>query len=306
MRLQFMLSEIWGGLRRNAAMVVSVVLVSMVSMFFLGSGLLAHKQVDTAKGYWYDKVQVSVFLCTAQSTDVPSCADGAVSAAQRDQIKRDLQSLDPLVEHVYYESSAQAYTRFKEQFRNSPYLSSIDQKAMPESFRVKLSDPTRFGEVVSAFDGAPGVEAVSDQRKVLDTFFDLLNVLSVGSVALAVVMLICSILLITTTIRQVAFTRRRQVGIMRLVGASALTIYLPFVVETVLATLIGSALAVALLWALVHYGVSGLLDSGPGGAGLISLIGEGDVWALAPWLLVGGFLLAVITSWITLRRYLKV
>ncbi|MDF8263688.1 permease-like cell division protein FtsX [Luteipulveratus flavus] len=306
MRLQFMLSEIVHGLRRNVAMVVSVVLVSMVSLFFLGSGLLAHRQVDTAKGYWYDKVQVSIFLCTAQSTDAPSCADGAVSAGQRDQIRSDLASLEPLVDRIYYESSDQAYTRFQDQFRNSPYLGSVDRAAMPESFRVKLSDPTRFGEIVSAFDGAPGVEAVSDQRKVLDTFFNLLNVLSIGSVALAVVMLVCSILLITTTIRQVAFSRRRQVGIMRLVGASATVIHLPFVVETVIATMIGAVLAIGLLWAMVHYGVSGLLENGSGGGGLISLVGEADVWAIAPWLLVGAFVLAVVTSFVTLRRYLRV
>ncbi|AKU16269.1 permease-like cell division protein FtsX [Luteipulveratus mongoliensis] len=306
MRLQFMLSEIANGLRRNASMIISVILVSMVSLFFLGSGLLAQRQVSTAKGYWYDKVQVSIFLCTAQSTDSPSCADGAVTATQRDQIRRDLDSLKPLVEKVYFESSDQAFTRFQEQFRNSPYLGSIDKSAMPESFRVKLSDPTRFGEVVSAFDGAPGVETVSDQRKVLDTFFNLLNVLSIGAVALAVIMLICSILLITTTIRQVAFTRRRQVGIMRLVGASSTVIYLPFVVETVLATMVGAALAIGLLWAMVHYGISGLFDNDPGGGGLVSLIGEHDVWLITPWLAVGGLVLAVVTSWITLRRYLRV
>lgn len=304
MRLQFLLGEIFGGLRRNVSMVVSVVLVSMVSMFFLGSGLLAQRQVDLAKGYWYDKVQVSVFLCTPQSGNVPSCADGAVTPTQRNQIRQDLLSLKPLVEQVSHETSAQAYARFKEQFKNSPELTTVSPSSIPESFRVKLSDPNRVGEIIAALDGAPGVEAVSDQRKVLDTFFTFLRVLSIGSVALALIMLLCAVLLITTTIRQVAYTRRREVGIMRSVGASATVVHLPFLVETVLAVLLGAGLAVLGLWAAVNFGLTRLLSGEQGG--LVSLIGVSDVWAVAPWLALGGFVVALATSWLTLRRHLKV
>lgn len=304
MRLQFLLSEVLGGLRRNTSMIVSVVLVSMVSMFFLGAGLLAQRQVDVAKGYWYDKVQVSVFLCTAESTGTPSCADGQVTDAQRSQIKSDLLSLRPLVQEVHHETAAQAYKRFKEQFKNSPELSSVDPAAIPESFRVKLSDPQRVGEIIGALDGAPGVEAVSDQRKVLDTFFRLLNVISIGAVALAALMSVCAVLLITTTIQQVARTRRREVEIMRSVGASSTVVRLPFLVETVVAVLIGAALAVGALWAMVHYGTDQLLDDGNGG--LVSLIGTDDVWKVAPWLGIGGLIVAVATAWLTLRRHLKV
>lgn len=304
MRLAFLFGEIAGGLRRNVAMVISVVLVSMVSLLFLGAGLLAQRQVDVAKGYWYDKVQVSVFLCTDQSTDVPSCADGAVTREQQARVRSDLESMRPLVQQIYFENSEQAYKRFREQFKNSPNLSVISADSIPAAFRVKLSDPQRVGEVISALDGAPGVEAVSDQRRVLRTFFDLLRVLSIGSVALAAVMLLCAILLITTTIRQVAFSRRRQVGIMRSVGASTAVVQLPFIVETVLAVLLGSVFAVGLLWALVHYGLDHFTATGD--AGLVSLIGDRDVWMIAPWLIGGGIVVAAITSWLTLRRHLRV
>ncbi|WP_018155410.1 permease-like cell division protein FtsX [Demetria terragena] len=304
MRLQFLLSEIVGGLRRNTSMIISVVIVSMVSMFFLGAGLLAQRQVDVAKGFWYDKVQVSVFLCTAQSTGTPSCADGKVTDAQRTQIRSDLLSLRPLVQEVHHESASEAYKRFTEQFKNSPELSSVDRDAIPESFRIKLSDPQRVGEIIAAIDGAPGVEAVSDQRKVLDTFFRLLNVVSIGAVALAGLMTVCAVLLITTTIQQVARTRRRAVEIMRSVGASALVVRLPFLVETVVAVLIGAGLAIAGLWATVRYGTAQFLDDG--GGGLVSLIGTEDVWMVAPWLGVGGLVVASATAWLTLRRHLRV
>lgn len=306
MRLQFMLGEIASGFRRNASMMASVVIVSMISLFFIGTGLLAQREVDLAKGYWYDKVQVSIFLCTPQSTDVPSCADGAATAAQTASIKRDLVAQDPLVEQVYYESSTQAYARFKKQFASSPYLSQITPESIPAAFRVKLSDPSRYSDIASLFTGATGVEAVSDQGKVLDTFFKILNLLSVGAVALAGVMGICAILLMTTTIRQVAFSRRRQVGIMRVVGASNAVIYLPFVVETLVATVVGALLAVAALWALIHFGIDRLFNHAGDGGDLVSLIGTSDLWSIAPWMVIGTALLALLTAWLTLRRHLRV
>lgn len=305
-RIRFILSEIVGGVRRNLSMITSVVLVTMVSMFFLGLGLLAQKQVSLAKGYWYDKVEVSVFLCTKDSTATASCADGAATPAQQQQVRSDLQSMSPLVEHVYYESPDQAYGRFKSQFKNSPYLSDVSPSSMPASFRVKLADPNRYDEVVAAIDGSPGVEAISDQRKVLDTFFKLLSVLSIGAVSLASLMVICSVLLISTTVRQVAFSRRRQVQIMRLVGASATVIYLPFIVETVLAALLGAALAGGILWVMVQYGVSDLFNGSGGNGDVISLIGTSDVLSVAPWLLLGAGVLSVIVSWFSLRRQVRV
>lgn len=305
-RIRFLLGEIAGGVRRNLSMILSVVLVTMVSMFFLGLGLLAQKQVSLAKGYWYDKVEVSVFLCTKDSAATASCAGGAATAAQSAQVKRDLDSMKPLVEQVYYENQDQAYARFKKQFKNSPYLSDVSAASMPASFRVKLSDPNRYDEVVAAIDGSPGVEAISDQRKVLDTFFKLLSVLSVAAVSLAGLMVLCSILLISTTVRQVAFSRRRQLEIMRLVGASATIVYLPFIVETLLAAVIGAGLAVGILWAVVQYGVSDLFNGSGGNGDIISLIGTSDVMSIVPWLLVGAAVLSVIVSWFSVRRQVRV
>lgn len=305
MRLRFIIGETFNGIRRNLAMIASVVLVTMVSMLFLGMGLLAQKQVDLAKGYWYDKVEVSIFLCTDQSTAVVSCAEGEVTDAQRAQVKRDLDSMKPLVEQVYFESKDEAYTRFKEQFKNSPYLSEVSAEAMPSSYRVKLSDPNRYDEVVAALDGSPGVEAITDQRKVLDTFFKILNVMSVGAVALAVLMAVCAVLLISTTVRQVAFSRRRQLEIMRLVGAGAGVIYLPFIVETVFAAALGAGLACLALWAAVEFGVAELFGSGSGGD-IISLIGTTDVLHIVPIVMLGAVLLATVVSWISVRRQVRV
>lgn len=307
MRPGFLLAEVGNGLRRNAGMVVAVVLVTMVSMFFLGSGLLAQRQVDTLKGYWYDRVQVSIFLCTPDSTEVASCAGGGVTEAQRDAIEADIEGLRPLVEEYWYETNEQAWDRFREQYRNSPILDTIPQESIPESFRLQLADPTRYEVVASAFEGAPGVDSVEDQREVVDRLFALLNAVSITAVALAAAMVVTSVLLISTTIRLTAWSRRRETTIMRLVGASAATIHLPFILETVLATLLGVALAIGLLWVMVEYGISGFLtELLAGQGGLIGLIGPRDLWLITPYLVGGALLLAVLTSWLALRRHVRV
>ena len=281
-------------------MSISVALVTMVSVLFLGLGVLAQRQVDTMKDYWYDRVQVSIFLCTAKS-DLPNCATGSVTQSQRKDIRTQLDAMRPLVKNVYPESQQQAYTRLKEQYKDSATYREITPAQMPESFRVQLSDPTKYDVITSAFIGAPGVGDVQDQRRILDPLFNVLRGLSFGALALASLMVLCSILLVATTIRQTAFSRRRETGIMRLVGASAFNIQLPFILETLIATVVGTVLAIGFLWAAVRYGVGYLGRQLP-----INFISTTDVWLITPWLVLAVACMAILTAWLTLRRYLKV
>jgi len=302
MRLTFMLGELGNGLRRNVSMVVSVVLVTMISMYLLGLGLLAQRQADTMKDYWYERVQVSIFLCVDKSL-YPNCAGKATTEGQRAQVRQQLAQMKPPVKEIFYESQADAYKRFKEQFRNSPLGDQATERAFADSFRVSLTDASKYDVIASSFQGAPGVGKVQDQKQLLDKFFTFMNVLSWGAIALSALMVLCATLLMATTIRQTAFSRRRETGIMRLVGASSLTIQLPFIMETVVAAVVGAGLAMGLLYATVRYGISGylskaLLDT--------AFIGVPDVIAIAPWVVGGVVVLAVSTSGFTLRRYLRV
>jgi len=300
MRLQFILSEIWIALRRNLSMAISVALVTMVSVLFLGLGVLAQRQVDAMKDYWYDRVQVSIFLCTARS-DLPNCAAGAVTDGQRNQIRNQLAAMKPLVKGVFPESQQQAYDRLRAQYKDSPTYRDILPSQMPESLRVQLADPTKYNVITSSFIGAPGVGGVQDQRRILDPLFNVLRGLSFGALALAGLMVLCSVLLVATTIRQMAFSRRRETGIMRLVGASAFNIQLPFILETLVATLVGSTLAIGVLWALVGYGLGNLGKNLP-----INFITTTDVRTVTPPLVATSAGLAILTAWLTLRRYLRV
>ncbi len=301
MQARFLFSEVGSGLRRNVSMAISVVLVTMVSMFLLGLGLLAQRQADTMKGYWYDRIQVSIYLCTADSRQ-PNCENTAVTDAQKAAIQSQLKAL-PEVKQVFFESEKEAYDRFKQQFRNSPIAGNVQVGDIPQSLRVQLNDPTKYQVVTQQFEGAPGVATVQDQEKVLSKFFTIIRWITIFAVALAALMAACAALLMATTIRQAAFIRRREIGIMRLVGASNWTIRMPFLTEMVIVSGVGVLLAVGLLVALTNY----VFEEGVIQIALSqAFIGVSDVWILAPWMLLGVTAIAVLTSVVTLRRYLRV
>lgn len=301
MRAQFVLSEVGIGLRRNLVMTIATVITVAVSLFQLGGGLLVRSQVSAMKDFWYDKVEVSVFLCGAEST-APSCSAGAVTDAQRTEIEKDLRAM-PQVQTVYYESQQEAYKRFKEQFKNTAIVENVSADVLPESYRVKLKNPEDFEIISSAFQGRPGVDEVQDQRQLLKKLFSALSGVQWGSLWLAVFMLVAVVLLVANTMQVMAFSRRRETGIMRLVGASNLYIQLPFVLEAAFAAFVGGLLASAGLVVAKAVVIDSWLAKN---FAFLSYIGWPTVWRLVALILVFGMVLSSIVSLITLRRYLRV
>jgi cell division transport system permease protein len=300
MRAGFLLSEVRIGLRRNLTMTFAVIVTVAISLSLLGIGLLSNSQVGAMKDYWYDKIEVSVFLCGSLS-ESPSCSGGVVTPEQRTTIKSDLEAL-PVVQGVFYESQTEAFARFKERFKSSAIAQNVTADQLPESFRVKLKDPTQFDVIVSAFSGRPGVDIVQDQRTILEKFFRLLAVLRNGALIIGLLSVFTAALLISNTLRIAAFNRRRETGVMRLVGASSWSIQLPFLLEGVFSAFIGWILASGLLSALklvVEKKVAPLLT-------FTKFFGWGEVVTASAWLLLTGIVVSVIASVITLRRYLKV
>ena len=305
MRAQFILSEIGIGLRRNLTMTIAAVVTIAVSLAMFGAVLLIRSQASEMKGYWYDRVEVSIFLCSdIDAADNPACSAGAVTAEQRDQIETDLKAMS-VVKSVYYESKDEAYTHFKEDFGDSAFANEITADQLPESFRIKLTDPEKFGIITSAFEGRPGVQQVVDQRQLLERFFALLNMLTYCAFVAALLLLLATVLLIANTIRVAAFSRRRETRIMRLVGASNFYIQVPFLLEGAIAGLIGGVIAWLLLAAVYQFLVLGVLK--PQLEGLINQwIGWGVMAGTAPIIVGVGVVVSVLASFVTIRRYLRV
>jgi cell division transport system permease protein len=303
-RLAFILSEIGSGLRRNITMVISVILVTFVSLTFVGAAGMLQLQINQMKGYWYDKVQVAIFLCS-EGSSAPGCASGSVTQEQRDNLESLLRSpaVAQYINDFQYESKEDAYGHFKEQFSNSPIVDSVTPDQLPASFRINMKDPEKYEIISETFSSQAGVETVIDQRQLLERLFSVMNTASLVAVIIAGVMIVCAILLIATTIRLSAFSRRRETGIMRLVGASKTVIQLPFILEGVIAAVIGAALASATLWAVAHFYLGEFLSKQYPDTAFIS---PAQTLILAPALLALGGTLAGISSLLTLRRYLRV
>jgi cell division transport system permease protein len=302
MQTRFVFSEVGNGLRRNLTMTVAVIITVGVSLALFGVSLLVRSQVDTMKDFWYDKVEVSIFLCNDNS-ETASCAGGKITEAQKEQIQADLESLKPLVQEIYFETQQEAYDRFIVQYRNSPIIDSVTVEALPESFRVKLSDPTQYDIVASAFEGRPGVEQVNDQRQFLEKFFQLLGGLQAIALVIALAMLVVTVLLIVNTMRVAAFSRRRETGIMRLVGASNFYIQLPFLAEAAIAAAVGATIATGGLVLVKIFVIDRVLAPA---FQFTAFVGWEAVWAIVPILFLTGIALACLAAFLTLRKYLRV
>ncbi|MEU7602155.1 permease-like cell division protein FtsX [Streptomyces sp. NPDC041003] len=322
MRAQFVMSEIGVGLRRNLTMTFAVIISVALSLALFGGSLLMSEQVSRMKGFWYDKANVSIYLCNKQDAQeageaaakpdgsgggaggVATCRKGAVTDEQKKQIESELKQMT-LVKSVAYESADEAYKHYQEQYGHTALASSITPDQMQESFRVKLKNPEKYKVVTSAFAGRDGIHTVDDQRQAIDDLFRILNYLNYAALGIMLIMLIVALLLIVNTVRVSAFSRRRETGIMRLVGASSFYIQVPFIMEAAFAGLIGALFACAMLvsgqYFVIDHGV-GLRDK----IQLIDFMGWGSVLAKLPYVLFIGLLMPSLAAFVALRKYLKV
>ncbi|NEC90856.1 permease-like cell division protein FtsX [Streptomyces sp. SID12501] len=306
MRAQFVLSEIGVGLRRNLTMTFAVIVSVALSLALFGGSLLMSDQVSSMKGYWYDKVNVSVFLCNKSDAESdPNCAKGAVTTDQKKQILADLKKMDSVVQAVTYESADEAYKHYKEQFGDSPLASSLTPDQMQESYRIKLKDPEKYQVIATAFDGRDGVQSVQDQKGILDNLFELLNLMNRAALGVMALMLIVALLLIVNTVRVSAFSRRRETGIMRLVGASGFYIQAPFIMEAAVAGAIGGGLACVFLILGRYFTIDhGMALSSK--LNLITFLGWDSVLTKLPLILAASVLMPALAAFFALRKYLKV
>ena len=294
-RWTYVIREAFLGLRRNLMMTVAVVLSVTVSLTLLGASLLLSQQVDLATDDWTGRVEVSIYLC-----DDRVCP--AITSEQQEQLREDLEDQEVVAE-VFYESKQDAYERFTSMFADQESLiEAIDQDTLPASFRVRLENPNLFNVIADQFSNYPGVEEIVDQREVLNQFLRFTNVVRTAALVVAAIQLVAAGVLIANTIRVAAFARREQTGIMRLVGASNWYIRLPFVLEGVFAGLIGALVSWGLLWATVPRVAGGLAQD----IELMPFIGEAQVLAVGPWLLLAGTGIAAISSILALRRFLDI
>ncbi len=293
MRAQFIAAEVGIGLRRNLTLTIAAVVTTAVSLALLGGGLLVRQQVAKINDLYYGKLEVAVYL------------DAAVTQDQRNAIAGTI-AHDALVRDSHYESKDEAFTRFKEQNTDNPDLVQlITADTLPESYRIQLKDPRQYAVEKSRYESQAGVDRVYDYSAILQPIFRLLDGISRVAFIIAAIQVAASALLIYNTVRVSAFGRRRETGIMRLVGASSFSIQLPFLVEGAVAGLTGSVIACGALVASKHFIIDGIVSKSIGGR-ILPPLQWADITGAMPVLVVTGVGLSVVASFVTLRRFLRV
>lgn len=303
MRFGLVVGEAFAGLRRNISMVISVVLVTFVSLTFVGAAILMQTQISTMRAYWGEQAEVTVYMCSPLSTSA-NCVDGAATPDQVQKIDSDLDgdALAPLITKVVFEDKETTFKLWIDRF-GEEQANAFGVENMGEVFRVTLKNPQQSEVISEAFSGVAGVDEVQDQRKLLDPLFSALTVATYIAVGVAALMLIAAVLLIGTTIRLSAYARRKEIAIMRLVGASNRSIQMPFVLEGVFAAFLGSVFASAAVLVGVHFGVEGYLAERV--PFMRPLVGMSDAVFVVPVLIGIGIVLAALSAGFAIRRWLR-
>jgi cell division transport system permease protein len=246
-----------------------------------------------------DKVEVTIYLSPDVSAQDPDCRQSPCQ-----DINQALQANSD-VETVDFESQAAAFERYKQQFAGQPELLEIGSpEALSASFHVKLYDPQRYRVISEQFSGKPGVQSVADQSAFLDRLFSLLNGIRNATIIVALIQALAALLLISNMVQVAAYTRRAETSIMRLVGASRWRTQLPFMLEAVIAGLVGAALAIGGLVAAKFLFVDQAL--GPViRSGILPEIDAATLVWVSPILLAAGGGLAAISAYVTLRLYVR-
>jgi len=303
MRIGYVFSELRQGLRRNLSMHIAVVLTLFVSMTLLGLGVLMKQQSDIATRYLGNQLQVTIYLCRDGDTN-PACTS-EVTDEQKQTIEKAIRD-NPETADVRYESQDEAFEKVKELYGEdqfdgpNPAMTAAD---MPQSYWVTLKDPKKFEGVTSAVIGLDGVSQIRDLRDTLKILYGWLDALKYGSWGIAGFLLVAALLLVANTIRLAAFARRKEIAIMRLVGASTLYIALPFLLEAVVTAVIGVALAGGTLGAFMYFVVHERIAAK---ASFMPWIGLSDYTTALIVIAILGPLLTLLPTLLLTRKYLKV
>jgi cell division transport system permease protein len=306
MQLTYVFSELRTGLRRNISMTVAVVVTIFVSLTLVGMGLLLNAQAHKAEDYWGSRLQITVFLCNQNSAS-PTCVGGEATQAQKAAVEKVLDT-NGEVASWRLQTKQEAYDKWRAAYVSNDdterrVYQSIKPSDMQESYWVQLKNPERFQGIKQAVQGMAGVNTVRDLREVLKPIYFWMNIFKWGAIAVAAFLIVAAVLQVGNTIRLAAFARRREIGIMRLVGASSLYIQLPFLMESLVAAVVGVALAAGSLLLFMWVVIYRTLRPS---SNIVAWVDWGNAfWAIGAIALIGLALTMLPTLMMT-RKYLKV
>lgn len=305
MHLRYVFSELRQGLRRNLSMHIAVILTLFVSLTLVGLGVLLREQADKAARFWGSQLEITVWLC--RDGDPSARCATEVTDVQKQAIRRVLDD-DPNVAGYRLETKQEAFDKAKELFNKKLFEgpdAAVTVNSMSESYWIELSDPSPSAvkQVKGSVMGLDGVSRIRDMREVLQPIYGSINALQYGALGTAAFLVLAALLLVGNTIRLAALARRREIGIMRLVGASSLYITLPFLMEALFTAVVGVLLAAGALGAFMWFGIH---ERASDQLTFMPWIGRPEYLRAVVVIAILGPLLTVVPTLVVTRKYLKV
>ena len=290
--LGFSLREAFKNIRLNLLMSITAVTTTFICLLVLGAALLVSSHVEGVIGSVREDVSVEAFF--PQET----------SQEQVDQVRSNVESYSE-VSGVTYVSKEEALQNFKDTFEDRPELySNLGSDVLPASLQIQLSEPQQADAVAQKLEGEGfAVQDLNYPQQTIERLNEVTGYMIWGLRAATALFLVSSVLLISNTIRISIFARRKEIEVMKLVGASDGFVRTPFVFEGLLQGLVGAGLAaIVVVWLnylFVDWSDGALpfvpISSGAVNTPLVLLI-----------LLAVGAAIGVLGSFLSVTRFLKV
>jgi cell division transport system permease protein len=297
-RLRFFLAEAIRSIRANAAVSIAATVTVLIAVFILGAFIPSFLYVQSAVDSQKSRIDVRVYI------------SDAAKVSQVNQLQAAITDLEArgLIKQSTYINKDQALAELKSRLKDPDITDLLGSNPVPANFRLKPTDVENAPQIVAALKDQPAVDdeqGVSYGKETADKLLSVARFIQWAGLGLITILLVASILLIGNTIRLSIFARRREVEVMKLVGATNWFIRWPFVIEGVVCGLMGAVLSVALLWAVKV----GVVDQWIAGADSDLTRDEATTIgfpALGLILIAAGAIVGALGSGITLRRFLKV
>jgi|TARA_Y100000004_G_scaffold7134_1_gene8057 cell division transport system permease protein len=240
-KFSYVLKNTLLNMRRTPLLVFATIIAVLVSSFLVFTTLSARSIVENNTIRWQNGIHVVVFL------------DDRVTTTAHKQLQESLESY-PEVRTVDYFSKLEAQEEFKALFKDQPeLLAEVDYEILPSSLRINLNDPSNYKLIIERLDGNPAVKEIRTSGEAIERLLSLTDTLVISASAFAILIGFAAFILIINTLRLAAYAKKKEIKIMRLIGASSTYIRLPFIFEAVIESLIGTSIAVGFGWAVIEY-----------------------------------------------------
>ncbi|RMI35236.1 permease-like cell division protein FtsX [Nocardia stercoris] len=300
MRIGFLFTEIYTGFRRNVTMTLATVLTTMVSLIMFGGGMLAVQMTQHTESVFLGRLEVRLFLDPEVSANDPDCTLDPCKSLMADLNRQ------PGVTSVQFTDSAAAKKEATEvTFKDQPETAKMIQNTdFPASLRVKTTDPGQYPKLLQNYSSRPGVIQVHSDQEFVDRLVSMFDGLRNAAFGLAALMALGSLLLIANMVQVAALSRKEEVEIMRMVGATRWYTQLPFLLEVLIGAIAGSVFAALTLFAARPLIINPVLNAAVG-SGVIPSLSNGDVAVTGIWMIAVGVVFAGAIGYGSLRYYVR-